>query len=52
MTIDKVLEKLKEIKEKVGGDYDLYALDEKNNTYEFKDIIHHEGLDLYGIKFE
>lgn len=53
MKIDDIIEKLEKIKEQRGsGDYDIVALDEENNTYEFTDIIYNEGLDMYGVKFE
>jgi hypothetical protein len=53
MKVDLLIKKLQEIKEKHGtGDYYIVALDEENNTYELTDIIYHEGLDIYGVKFE
>lgn len=52
MKVDLILKKVLEIKETVGGDCDILALDWENNPYDFKDIIYHEGLKVYGIKFE
>jgi len=52
MKIDSMLKVLTKIEEAVGGDYDLVALDEENNTYELTDIVYNLGLEVYGIKFE
>lgn len=52
MKVRDILEKVNKVKELCGEDYDILALDCDNNTYDFKDIVFHEGLEVYGVKFE
>lgn len=52
MKVDSILEIIQKIREEKGGEYDIIALDDENNTYDFSDIVYHEGLEVYGIKFE
>ena len=52
MKIKHIIRQLEAIKNMVGEDYDIVCLDEDYNIYDFKGIVYHEGLEIWGVKFE
>lgn len=52
MKVKDILKKVYEIEKLHGGEYDILALDCEGNTYDFKDIIFHDGLEVFGVEFE